>query len=173
MKVEDPMPSQTTSIPDQPTAESIEMQANQVPSTSNPESQKRILLIVLAVVVVLIGLTVGGVLLLINQSLGAVARVRDIFIIFMAVQSMLTGFALVILMIQLARLINLLQNEIKPILETTKDTANNLRGTTYFLGENLVEPVMKFNEYIAGLTQLLSMIGLSKRSPRRNRTKGE
>lgn len=137
------------------------------------KDQQRVLLIILVVAVLLVALAIGGVLLLMNQSLDEVARVRDIFIIFMAVQSMLTGLALVILLVQLARLINLLQNEIKPILETTRDTANTMRGTTLFLGENLVEPVLKFNEYLAGLSQLLSMIGLAKRSSRRQDTKGE
>jgi hypothetical protein len=173
MKVENPMPSQSAPILENPVSDSA--QAEKIAGANEPgeNNQKRTILIGLVVLILLIGLTVGGVLFLMNQSVGEVARVRDIFIIFMAVQSLLTGLALVILMIQLARLINLLQNEIKPILETTRDTANNLRGTTYFLGKNLVEPVMKLNEYLAGFTQLISIIGLSKRSPRRNQSKGD
>ena len=167
------MPSQPELLSNLAAAVSPQTETSPGLTERSRDDQKNLLWIVLGVLILLIGLTVGGVFLLMNQSLDEVARVRDIFIIFMAVQSMLTGLALVILMIQIARLINLLQNEIKPILETTRDTANNLRGTTLFLGENLVEPVMKFNEYIAGLTQLLSMIGLAKRSSRRNPTKGE
>jgi hypothetical protein len=62
--------------------------------------------------------------------------------------------------VQLARLINLLQNEIKPILDSTNETVSTLRGTTEFLGNNLVEPVIKMNEYSAGIQQALKMIGL-------------
>ncbi len=92
------------------------------------------------------------------------AKIRDVFIIFMALQSILTGMTLVVLMIQLARLTNLLQNEIKPILNSTNETLNNLRGTTNFLSDNLVEPVIKLNEYTAGLSQFMVALGLVKRS---------
>jgi hypothetical protein len=82
------------------------------------------------------------------------ARVRDIFIIFMALESLLIGLVLIILVIQLARLINLLQNEIKPIMDSTNETVSTLRGTATFLSDNLVEPVIKLNEYLAGFKQL-------------------
>ena len=85
--------------------------------------------------------------------------VRDVFIIFMALESMLIGVALVILIVQLAVLTNLLKHEIKPILEATQETANTVRGTTLFLSENLVEPVMKLNSYVAGLSRLVETLG--------------
>ena len=76
----------------------------------------------------------------------------------MALESLVIGLALVILVVQLARLINLLQNEIKPILDSTNETVSTLRGTTQFLSDNLAEPVIKLNEYYAGLTSLLKMV---------------
>jgi hypothetical protein len=93
----------------------------------------------------------------------AVAQMRDVFIIFLALQSLVIGLALVILLVQLARLINLLQNEVKPILESTNETINNLRGTTTFLTDNLVEPVIRLNEYTAGLAKLLLLLGIVRR----------
>ena len=91
------------------------------------------------------------------------ARIRDIFIIFMAIESLLIGLTLVVLMIQLAKLLNLLQNEIRPIVESTNETVSNLRGTTTFLSDNLVEPVMKANEFAAGFRQFLVVLGLARR----------
>jgi len=88
---------------------------------------------------------------------------RDIMIIVMALEFMFLGTALLVLIVQLATLINLLQNEIIPIVESTSETANTLRGTTVFLSENLTEPVIKLNEYLAGITKLASLIGLSRR----------
>jgi len=85
--------------------------------------------------------------------------VRDVFIIFMALESMVIGVALVVLVVQLAVLTNLLKHEIKPILEATQETANTVRGTTLFLSENLVEPVMKLNSYVAGLSSLVETLG--------------
>jgi choline-glycine betaine transporter len=91
------------------------------------------------------------------------SNIRDIFIIFMAFESLIIGAALVILVIQVASLINLLQNEVKPILKATTDTVNTLRGTTEFLSENLVEPVIKLNSYLAGLRKFFDLFNLNKK----------
>jgi hypothetical protein len=90
-------------------------------------------------------------------------QIRDVFIIFMALESLVIGVALVVLVVQLATLINLLQNEVRPMLESTNETINTLRGTTAFLSENLVEPVVKMNEYLAGLRRVLELMGLMKK----------
>lgn len=89
-------------------------------------------------------------------------KIRDVFIIFMALESLIIGAALVVLIIQIASLINLLNNEIKPMLEATNETISTLRGTTQFLSENLVEPVIKLNSYVAGLQKMLDIFNLKK-----------
>lgn len=137
------------------------------------KEQKRTIIIIIVVLLFLTMLTAACIWILMNKPLGEVARIRDIFIILMAIQSLVIGLALVVLMIQLARLINLMENEIKPILDTTNETVSNLRGTTLFLSENLVGPVLRMNEYLAGLTQLLATVGLFKRSANRKSPKGE
>ena len=90
-------------------------------------------------------------------------NIRDIFIIFMALESLIIGAALVILIVQIASLINLLNNEIKPILDATNETIATLRGTTQFLSENLVDPVVKLNSYLAGLQKVFELIGMKKK----------
>ena len=90
-------------------------------------------------------------------------KIRDIFIIVVALESLVIGVALVVLIVQLASLINLLQNEVRPILKATNDTVNNLRGTAEFLGENMVEPVIKLNSYMAGLNRVLELMGVKKK----------
>ena len=101
-------------------------------------------------VVVLIVLVAGIVAAVIGllQPNTPTERIRDIFIIFMALESLLIGAALVVLIVQFASLINLLQNEVRPILDATNETVNHLRGTTEFLGENVVEPVIKLSSYL-------------------------
>lgn len=89
-------------------------------------------------------------------------RIRDIFIIILALESLVIGAALIILLIQLAVLINLLQNEVRPILQATQETVNNLRGTAEFLGENVVEPVIKLNSYLAGLQRVIQLLGIKR-----------
>ena len=128
-------------------------------------SQRKTLIGIIAGVVILIAAIIGGIWWLVQPSTDT-GRVRDIFIIFMAFESLLIGFTLVILIVQLARLINLLQNEIKPIIDSTNETVSNLRGTTAFLSDNLSEPVIKLNEYIAGLSELLKVVGLFRKRPK-------
>ena len=94
--------------------------------------------IILIGVLFLIGVAAAVIALINNPA--AATKIRDIFIIFLAFESMIIGVALVILVIQIASLVNLLQNEIQPILQSTTETISTLRGTTAFLSENLVEP---------------------------------
>ena len=116
--------------------------------------------IIVVAILALAGIVVAIIALANHQQ--AAANVRDIFIIFMAFESLIIGAALVVLVIQIASLINLLQNEVKPILQSTSETVNTLRGTTEFLSENLVEPVIKLNSYLAGLRKLFSLFGIKK-----------
>jgi hypothetical protein len=132
------------------------------PTEMTPEQKRAIIGVVIAFIILLVLIIATTVYLL--QPTTNTAKIRDVFIIFMALQSILTGMTLVILMIQLARLTNLLQNEIKPILDSTNETMNSLRGTTNFLSENLVEPVIKLNEYTAGLSQFFQALGLVRKT---------
>ena len=135
------------------------------PEELTPE-QKRTLVILVIVFIVILVVVIASIVALARMPSETVAHIRDIFIIFMALMSLMTGLALVILMIQLARLTNLLQNEIKPILDSLNETISHLRGTTVFLSDNLTEPVIKLNEYLAGLSQLLYALGLTRKKPK-------
>jgi hypothetical protein len=116
--------------------------------------------ILLAVLFILAGIIVAVIAL--TEHPAVATNVRDIFIIFMAFESLIIGAALVVLVIQIASLINLLQNEVKPILQSTSETVNTLRGTTEFLSENLVEPVIRLNSYLAGLKKFFDVFGNKK-----------
>lgn len=130
----------------------------------SPEQKRTMIGIGVGILVILIltGLSIYYLGFVANPS--DVTRIRDIFLIFLALQSFLIGLALVILMVQVARLINLLQNEIKPILDSTNETVSTLRGTTAFLSNNLVEPVIKLNEYLAGFAHMLQVIGVTRKT---------
>ena len=123
---------------------------------------KRMMVAVVAGAVVLLAL-LGVAIYFLLQPATPTDRIRDIFIIVVALESLVIGVALIVLVIQLASLINLLQNEVRPILKATSDTVNNLRGTAEVLGENVVEPVVKLNGYLAGLYRMLELMGLKKK----------
>ena len=124
--------------------------------------QRKIVFGIVLGVVCLLAIMITGVVFLLNPGTDT-GRFRDIFIIFMALESLVIGLVLIILIVQLARLINLLQNEIKPIIASTNDAVNTLRGTSRFLSDNMVEPVIKLNEYLAGIQQLLRFVRPSRK----------
>ena len=124
----------------------------------NPSSDNKAQAIIIGVVaVVLLGLIITGAVMLLSGSSETAGQWRDVFIIFIALEMLIIGAAIVILMVQLAILINLLQNEIRPILETTNETANTMRGTAEFLSKNISEPIIKLNGYLAGLQRLINL----------------
>ena len=138
--------------------------ANSTAQPSKEElAQRRKMAVTAVIVVVFILAAVIGSVVFLLQPGTPTDKIRDIFIIFMAVESLLIGLALVILIVQLAQLINLLQNEIKPIIHSTNETVNTLRGTALFLSDNLTEPVMKINEFLAALRQFREAFGFNKR----------
>jgi heme/copper-type cytochrome/quinol oxidase subunit 2 len=115
-----------------------------------------ILLVVGAVVV--LALIIAAFVLLIRADPTTTGQIRDVFIIFMALEFLVIGAALIILIVQLAVLTNLIQNEIKPILDSTNETVNTLKGTVTFLADNLVQPVIRMNAYVAGAKRLVDLI---------------
>lgn len=68
---------------------------------------------------------------------------RDFFIIVLALQGIVICLALVILVLQVAALINLLNSEVQPIVDETRETISTARGTIQFVGKNVAEPVIR------------------------------
>ena len=135
----------------------IEFDQRSISNTqSAEENSKKYLIIAIIVGIIVIGLVVLATIFLIKPENSAMTeQLRDVFIIFMALTSLILGIALVVLITQLAVLINLLQNEIRPILDSTTETVNTLKGTTQFISNNLSEPIIKLNEYLAMLKKLI------------------
>ena len=115
------------------------------PVTSPDDQDKRMRRILIGVIVgaVILVILLGVSIYLLLQPATPTDRIRDVFIIVVALESLVIGVAMIVLIMQLASLINLLQNEIRPILHATNETVNTLRGTAEFLVENFVEPVIK------------------------------
>lgn len=128
----------------------------------NNDNKNIITLIIVAVVIVLLLAGLVTAIVALSQNADAAAKWRDILIIVMALESLFIGAALIILIIQIASLTNLLKNEVRPILDAASETVNTLRGTTEFLGENVVEPVIKLNGYLAGLQRVIELIKIKR-----------
>ena len=135
--------------------------AEQLDARSDVVSEKKPILAIVIIALLLVGLIVG--LFFLARAEGqVVSQVRDIFIILMALMMFVIGVALVVLIIQLANLTNLLQHEIKPILTSTTDTVNTLKGTVRFLSDNVSEPVIKLNESLASIKKLVDIFRLKR-----------
>jgi len=129
----------------------------QPPVIENAEAvNKKYIIVGGLIVLVILTLIVLATIYLVNPANSArTEQIRDVFIIFLALESLIIGVALVVLIIQLSTLINLLQNEIRPIINSTNETVNTLKGTAQFLSDNLAEPVIKVNQYAAMLKRII------------------
>jgi hypothetical protein len=132
-------------------------------TTQETDSRSRRIVTFLIIGVVVLLVLLGLAIFFLLQPSTPTDRIRDVFIIVVALESLVIGAALIILIVQLASLINLLQNEVRPILSATNETVNHLRGTAEFLGENVVEPVIKLNGYLAGMNRVIELMGIKKK----------
>ncbi len=119
---------------------------------------------VIALVVVL-ALVTWLVIWLANSYAPQLEAIRDIFIIMLALSSCGVLLVGILSVIMLVRLINMLEFEIKPILEKTQETIGTVQGTTRFVSQNVVKPTITLTGYAAGLTAgLRTLFGNPKRN---------
>jgi hypothetical protein len=130
------------------------------PTQPNEETKVNVWVIIGGIA--LVALIVVGLVFLFKQDAQTTGQIRDVFIIFFALESLIIGAALIVLVVQLAILINLLQNEIKPIIDSTNETVHTIKGTAVFLSDNLAQPVIKLNEYLAGLKKVTDLFNPKK-----------
>jgi len=81
------------------------------------------------------------------------ASVRDVAIIVLAIESIVVGVLLAVLTVQVTRLVRMLREEVKPMLEATQETVGTVRGTATFLSDHLVSPVVSAAGTVSGLRQ--------------------
>jgi len=105
----------------------------------------------------------GAAIFFLIQPGAPTETIRDLVIIIAAFEFMIIGLAMVILIVQLARLVNLLQNEVRPILDSASEAVYTLRGTARFLGANLVAPVVKMNSAMAALRRGFDLLNFGRR----------
>jgi hypothetical protein len=132
------------------------------PNNQAPSQKKTIIIVTIVALLFFIGLIIG-VFFLAKSDTQVTGQVRDIFIIILAMESLLIGAALIILVIQLALLSNLIQNEIKPILASTKETIRTVKATSQFISEKAINPIISIGGLLAGSRKLIELIGFIKK----------
>ena len=84
--------------------------------------------------------------------------VRDVAIIVLAIESIIVGGLLCFLIFQLMRLIKMLREEIKPLLESTNETVSTVRGTTTFVSQHVVSPIVSAAGFFSGVGRVAQML---------------
>ena len=90
--------------------------------------------------------------------MSALASVRDLAIILLALESLVIGVVLVVLILEIRNLAKLLRDEIKPILDSADETARTVRGTTSFVSETFVKPMIRVSSFASGVMQALRIL---------------
>lgn len=89
---------------------------------------------------------------------------RDIFIIILALVSIAVGVLIFLLIQEIRNLIETLQRDVKPILDSVNETANTVKGTTDFVSEKVVRPIVSAVGTAAGARQAFAAL-LGRESP--------
>ncbi len=100
------------------------------------------------------------------------ATIRDIAIIIIAIQSIVIGVLLGLLVWQVWRLVKMLQNEVQPIIKDAQETVNTVRGTTAFVSDNVVNPVVKTSSTLVGVRRTVSSLTADLRPKRKPKVNG-
>jgi hypothetical protein len=134
-----------------------------IPESMNPTVRN--ILIGGAVLTIIVGISALLYGLVSHPPLTAV--LRDISIIVLALVTIIVGLFLAILIFQLQSLIVLLRDEIAPILDSVNETAGTVRGTTTFVSDAVVSPMIKVASYSAAVRRTIrTLTGTPKRPPR-------
>lgn len=84
--------------------------------------------------------------------------VRDIAIIILALESIVIGVLLILLLWQLRSLTILLQEQIKPMLDSMQQTIGTVKGTTSLVSETIVSPAIRLSGMVAGLRRAVEVM---------------
>jgi len=84
--------------------------------------------------------------------------VRDVAIVILALESIVVGIVLVLLLWQIRNLTRLLQDEIKPMLDSARQTIGTVKGTTSLVSETIISPAVKISGLAAGIRRTLEVL---------------
>jgi len=145
--------------------------AGPAPKTPEERAAKRTQTMIIVGAVVFLVLLVAAIVLMASFP-SATQVVRDIAIVFVAVETFLIGLAMILLLFQIQVLIQVLRDEIQPLLRSVNDTASTVRGTTEFVSHNMVTPIIRLAGFGAAVQRvtgdLVSILRVVR--PRRNVT---
>jgi hypothetical protein len=107
----------------------------------DPRAKAMIIIVFIAVVLTVALLVAAGFFLYPRRQ--ATVFLRDIAVIVLAFETLVVIFFLGVVTVLLIYVILTLEREIKPVLNATSETVYTVRGTTTFVSDTVVSPIMK------------------------------
>ena len=110
-------------------------------TSMDPRAKKMIFIVSIAVLVIVALLVLAGFFLYSRPQ--ATTFLRDIAVIILAFETLVVIFFLGVVTVLLIYVILTLEREIKPVLNATSETVHTVRGTTTFVSDTVVSPIMR------------------------------
>lgn len=83
---------------------------------------------------------------------------RDMFISILCLQGIVVVAAVAILVVQVARFVNLLRNEVKPVTDQARETLTTVQTSTKFIGTSAAEPFVAARSWWTGLRTFVAVV---------------
>lgn len=88
----------------------------------------------------------------------AIAVLRDLAIILLAVLNIILIALMILLLWQVWRLIKVIRTEMPKLVSTAKETTTQLRGTADFVSTTIVKPSIEATSSVAGSRRFLKVL---------------
>jgi len=90
--------------------------------------------------------------------LGFLDGLKDVLIILAALASIVVLVLLALLVLQVLDLVKQVKKETKPLIEETQKTIQTVRGTSTFVGQELVTPLITAVSAVSGVQRALQVL---------------
>ena len=105
--------------------------------------------------------------------MGPLGTIRDVAIVLLAIESLVIGVLLALMLVQISKLVKMLREEVSPMLDSASETVDTVQGTVNFVSQNVVSPVIKVKSYTSGIQQGLRSFFVIGRRIQKRRTSGD
>lgn len=96
---------------------------------------------------------------------------RDLLVIFLALESLVIFAMLGWMILEVRKLVVYLNHEVRPMIKSLSETASTVQTTTVFLSENVVQPVIQTKSSVDGVVQGFRTLFRGSAATRDSRTR--
>ena len=127
-----------------------------------------------ALILAIVFIFLGGIGLAVftdpHNTAPRIELIRDVLIIVMVLEGVLIVLGLAVLVLQIMRLIVMLQHGTKPVIENAQETVEIAKATAQFVSKNVAKPVIGFHAFVSAVATFLREVGGLRRAIRPSRS---